>query len=29
MTFLKTTESYRQGARTMPGRYYAEPRILA
>jgi Rieske 2Fe-2S family protein len=29
MTFLKTTESYRQGARTMPGRYYTEPRVLA
>jgi Rieske 2Fe-2S family protein len=29
LTFLKTTESYQQGARTMPGRYYTEPRILA
>ncbi len=27
--FLKTTESYRQGARTMPGRYYTAPEILA
>src|SRR5438034_94090 len=24
-TFLKTTESYRQGARTLPGRYYTAP----
>ena len=28
-TFLKTTESYRQGARTLPGRYYTAPEILA
>lgn len=27
--FLKTTESYRQGARTLPGRYYTSPDILA
>jgi Rieske 2Fe-2S family protein len=29
MTFLRTTESYRQGARTMPGRYYTAPEVLA
>jgi glycine betaine catabolism A len=28
-TFLKTTESYKQGARTLPGRYYTSPEILA
>lgn len=28
-TYLKTTESYRQGARTLPGRYYTSPEILA
>ncbi len=28
-TFLKTTESYRQGARTLPGRYYNAPEVLA
>jgi len=28
-TFLKTTESYRQGARTLPGRYYTAPEVLA
>mgnify|MGYP006358691259 CR=1 FL=1 len=28
-TFLKTVESYRQGARTMPGRYYTTPEIQA
>ncbi|MGH7538775.1 MAG: aromatic ring-hydroxylating oxygenase subunit alpha [Gemmatimonadales bacterium] len=28
-TFIKTTESYRQGARTLPGRYYTAPEILA
>jgi Rieske 2Fe-2S family protein len=27
--FLKTVESYRQGAHTMPGRYYTAPEILA
>jgi Rieske 2Fe-2S family protein len=27
--FLKTTESYRQGARTLPGRYYTAPEVLA
>jgi len=27
-TFLKTTESYRQGARTLPGRYYTVPEVL-
>lgn len=27
--FLKTTDSYRQGARTMPGRYYTAPDVLA
>ena len=26
--FLKTTDSYRQGARTLPGRYYTAPEIL-
>ncbi|HEY7685612.1 MAG TPA: aromatic ring-hydroxylating dioxygenase subunit alpha, partial [Gemmatimonadales bacterium] len=28
-TFLRTVESYRQGARTMPGRYYTTPEIQA
>jgi Rieske 2Fe-2S family protein len=28
-TFVKTTESYRQGARTLPGRYYTAPDVLA
>jgi Rieske 2Fe-2S family protein len=28
-SFLKTTESYQQGARTMPGRYYTSPEIFA
>jgi Rieske 2Fe-2S family protein len=28
-TFLKTTTSYRPGARTMPGRYYTSPDVLA
>jgi phenylpropionate dioxygenase-like ring-hydroxylating dioxygenase large terminal subunit len=27
--FLKTTESYRPGARTMPGRYYTAPEVFA
>lgn len=27
--FLKTVDSYRPGARTMPGRYYTAPEILA
>ncbi|MBI1723714.1 MAG: aromatic ring-hydroxylating dioxygenase subunit alpha [Gemmatimonadetes bacterium] len=27
--FLRTTQSYRQGARTLPGRYYTSPEILA
>jgi phenylpropionate dioxygenase-like ring-hydroxylating dioxygenase large terminal subunit len=27
--FVKTVDSYRQGARTMPGRYYTAPEILA
>jgi len=27
--FLKTTDSYRQGARTLPGRYYTAPEIFA
>ena len=27
-SFLKTTDSYRQGARTLPGRYYTAPEIL-
>jgi Rieske 2Fe-2S family protein len=27
-SFLKTTESYRQGARTLPGRYYTAPEVL-
>ena len=29
MNFLKTTASYRQGARTMEGRYYTSPEIYA
>ena len=29
MTFLKTIESYRQGARTLPGRYYTSPEVFA
>ncbi|HZF14713.1 MAG TPA: Rieske 2Fe-2S domain-containing protein, partial [Steroidobacteraceae bacterium] len=29
MTFLKTVESYRQGARTLPGRYYTAPEVFA
>src|SRR6266704_3191508 len=29
MTFLKTVESYRQGARTLPGRYYTSPEVFA
>ncbi|HET6617846.1 MAG TPA: aromatic ring-hydroxylating dioxygenase subunit alpha [Gemmatimonadota bacterium] len=28
-TFLETKESYRQGARTLPGRYYTAPEIFA
>lgn len=28
-TYLKTSESYRQGARTLPGRYYTSPDVLA
>ena len=28
-TFVKTTESYRQGARTLPGRYYTAPEVQA
>jgi len=28
-TFLKTVESFRQGARTMPGRYYTSPDVFA
>lgn len=28
-TFLRTVETYRQGARTMPGRYYTTPEIQA
>jgi glycine betaine catabolism A len=28
-TFLKTTESYQQGARTLPGRYYTAAEVLA
>ena len=27
--FVKTIESYQQGARTMPGRYYTDPGVLA
>ncbi len=27
--FLKTTESYRQGARTLPGRFYTSPEVFA
>ena len=29
MTFVKTIESYRQGARTLPGRYYTTPEVFA
>ena len=29
MTFLRTVESYRQGARTLPGRYYTAPEVFA
>jgi len=29
MTFLKTIESYRQGARTLPGRYYTAPEVFS
>ncbi len=29
MTFRKTVESYRQGARTLPGRYYTAPEVFA
>ena len=29
MTFLKTVDSYRQGARTLPGRYYTSPDVFA
>ncbi|HWC74906.1 MAG TPA: aromatic ring-hydroxylating dioxygenase subunit alpha [Gemmatimonadales bacterium] len=29
MTFLKTVESYRQGAKTLPGRYYTSPEVFA
>ena len=28
-SFLKTTQSYRQGATTLPGRYYTSPEIFA
>src|SRR6185503_4168768 len=28
-SFLKTVESYRQGARTLPGRFYTAPEVLA
>jgi Rieske 2Fe-2S family protein len=28
-SFLKTTDSYQQGARTLPGRYYTAPEVLA
>src|SRR5260370_720347 len=29
MSFLKTVESYRQGARTLPGRYYNDSEVFA
>ncbi len=29
MTFLKTVDSYRQGARTLPGRYYTSAEVFA
>ena len=29
MTFVKTVESYQQGARTLPGRYYSAPEVFA
>ena len=28
MSFLKTVESYQQGARTLPGRYYNDPDVF-
>lgn len=28
-SFIKTAESYRQGARTLPGRYYTAPEVMA
>src|SRR5207245_9363347 len=28
-SFVKSTEMYRQGARTLPGRYYTSPEIFA
>ena len=28
-SFFKTSETYRQGARTLPGRYYTSPEIFA
>jgi Rieske 2Fe-2S family protein len=28
-TFLKTTDAYKQGARTLPGRYYTTPEVLS
>src|SRR5205823_11192316 len=28
-SFLKTVESYQQGARTLPGRYYTAPEVFA
>ena len=29
MTFVRTADSFRQGARTMPGRYYTAPEVFA
>src|SRR5713226_9056488 len=29
MPFLKTVETYQQGARTLPGRYYTAPEVFA
>ena len=29
MTFVRTTQSYRQGARTLPGRYYTSAEVFA
>lgn len=29
MSFVRTVESYRQGARTLPGRYYTSPEVFA
>ncbi|MFN2432316.1 MAG: aromatic ring-hydroxylating dioxygenase subunit alpha, partial [Gemmatimonadota bacterium] len=28
-TFIETTRTYQQGARTLPGRYYTSPEVFA